>query len=94
MNHVQGYRKNFEPGKLSTGGGIDTLAGWSRRWGQPRLLLHNRSPATRLGHGSSGLLQTAHDEILDPHVDEAVVPRLGPQKEPIIVFGADLLVIV
>ena len=33
-------------------------------------------------------------QIVDPHLENAVVLWLGPKKEPAVVFGADLLIIV
>lgn len=93
VNHKQGHQKDFEE-KPSSDGGIGALADRSRRWGQPRLLLYNRSPAAGLGHGTSCLLQNEHDEVLHSHLEEAVVLRSSPQEEPVVVFGADLLVIV
>jgi len=64
------------------------------RGGQLRLLLHSCGPAAGFGHGSSNLLQIAHAKIFDAHLENAVVSWLGPQEEPAVVFGADLLVIV
>jgi len=85
--------RSLESGKPSSGRRIDGLAGRGRRGGQPRLLLDGCSPAAGLGHGSSNLLQIVHAKVLDAHLENAIVPWLGPQEEPAVVFGADLLVI-
>lgn len=93
MIHKRGHQKIFEE-KPSINGGVGALADWSRGRGQPGLLLYNRSPAARLGHGPTFPLQSGHGEVLDSRLEEAVVPWPSPQKESAAVFGADLLVIV
>ena len=84
----------MESEKSSRGVGIEALRGWSSRRSQPRLLPHSCGPAPRLSYRPSSFLQSGHDEMIGEHLEKTIVLWLGPQKEPVAMFGADLLVIV